>query len=161
MHQFFIKSKNQSNNSVAKCTNGNRQSVKKGVKNLHLNIRSLVNKVFEVKNIIKEERPHIFGLSECELRKGGNLDESKLRIPGYTILYPKSWESHGFARVIVYVKKNLEFEQVMEFDDDLVQAVWVRAGFKGQRKVYYCHFYREHTSTLGNSMASQKQHLKT
>ena len=161
-HEYFVKSKNQTNNSVAKYINGNRQRERKGVKNLHLNIRSLTNKVTEVKNIIKEQRPHIFGLSECELRKSGRqYDESKLKIPGYDILFPKSWESHGFARVLVYVKKNLEFVQVEELDDDLAQSVWLRAGFKGQKKVFYCHLYREHTSTLGNSIAAQKKSLET
>ena len=53
----------------------------KGIKNLHLNIRSLRFKVLEVKNIIKEHSPHIFGLSECELRKV-SINESDLKIPG-------------------------------------------------------------------------------
>ena len=147
---------------MAKCFNGNRQKERRGVKNLHLNIRSLGNKVTEVKNIVKEQRPHIFGLSECELRKtGGQFDEAKIKIPGYDVLFPKSWESRGFARVLVYVKKNLDFERVEELEDELTQSVWLKAGFKGQKKVFYCHVYREHTSTLGNSIAAQKTSLET
>ena len=84
-------------------------------------------KVFEVKNIIKEKSPHIFGLSECELRKVNNVyDEEKLKIPGYDLLFPKSWTEHGFARVIVYVKKTLKYEQVYDIEDDLVQSVWLK-----------------------------------
>ena len=41
----------------------------KGVHNLHFNIRSLKLKVGEVKNIVQAERPTIFGLSECELKR--------------------------------------------------------------------------------------------
>ena len=59
-------------NRYAKITYGNKSDSKKGLKNLHLNIRSLKNKVSEVKNIIKAEKPHIFGLSECEMRKSKN-----------------------------------------------------------------------------------------
>ena len=74
---------------------------------MHLNVRSVGKKVFEIKNIVKEHSPHILGLSECELKKvGGFLDESKLKVPGYTLLFPKSWNCHGFARALVYVKKN-------------------------------------------------------
>ena len=139
---------------------GNKQAVRRGIKNFHLNIRSLRNKVFEIKNIIKEHSPHIFGLSECELRKvGGYYDETRLKIPGYSILFPKSWTTHGFARVLVYVKDSLEFEQVKELEDDLVQSVWLRGNFKGCKKVYFCHCYREHTSTLGNSIRAQKSSL--
>ena len=72
-----------------------------------------------------------------------------------------SWESRGFARVLVYVKKNLDFERVEELEDELTQSVWLKAGFKGQKKVFYCHVYREHTSTLGNSIAAQKTSLET
>ena len=68
-----------------------------------------------IKNIVKQHHPHIIGLSECELRKqGGQYDETALKIPGYNLLFPKSWSSHGFARVVVYVKKTLEFEQIKD-----------------------------------------------
>ena len=140
--------------------NGNIASSPRGIRNSHLNIRSLAKKVFEVKNIVKENSPHIFGLSECELRKtDGQFDESKLKVPGYTLLFPKSWAVHGFARVVVYVKKTLEFEQVSELEDDLIQSIWIKGGFKKSKKIYFCHGYREHTSTDGNSLASQSRSL--
>ena len=99
-------------NFQARYTYGNKQS-KKGIKNFHLNIRSLGNKVSEVKKIIKEHHPHILGLSECELKKVGNkYDESKLKVPGYDLLFPKSWSEH--------VKRSLDYQQVPELQDDLV-----------------------------------------
>ena len=160
--QFFYKSKKQTSNYKAKYLNGNKQAVKRGIRSLHLNIRSLGNKVVEVKNIVREHSPHIFGLSECELKKiGGQYDENKLKVPGYSILFPKSWAAHGFARVLVYVKNTLEYEQVSELEDDLVQSVWLKAGFRNSKKVYFCHCYREHTSTLGNTISAQKACLGT
>ena len=141
--QFFIRSRKQTTNFMAKYKYGNRENVKKGIKNLHLNIRSLGNKVFEVRNIIKEHSPHIFGLSECQLKKiNGIYDEDKLKIPGYSILFPKSWELHGFARVLVYVKNSLEYEHIEQLEDNLVQSVWLKASFKGGKKIYFCHYYR-------------------
>ena len=50
----------QTGNFWARYTNGNGGSQPKGVKCLHLNIRSLKNKVFEIKNIIRQEKPSIF-----------------------------------------------------------------------------------------------------
>ena len=105
---------------------------------MHLNIRSLGNKVFELKSLVKEHTPHIFGVSECELRKvDGKFDEERLKIPGYNLLFPKSWNIHGFARVVVYVKKNFEYQQIHDLEDDLVQSVWLKGGYKTGRKFYF------------------------
>ena len=54
-------------NFLAKYTYGNKQQ--KGLTNFHLNIRSLKNKIPEVKNIINNDSPHIFGLSEVDSLK--------------------------------------------------------------------------------------------
>ena len=50
-HQFQKWGRKETSNFQAKYKNGNR---KKGILNLHLNIRSLNNKVIEVKNLIKQ-----------------------------------------------------------------------------------------------------------
>ena len=146
---YQTRGKKQSNNFLAKYLNGN---IRRGILNLHLNIRSVKNKIFEVKNIIKEHKPHILGLSECELKKENNqFDESLLKIPGYITLFPKSWTSLGQARVLVYVKKSLDFVQVHELENEEVQSVWIKGGFKNGKKIYFCHGYREHTVLAGIS----------
>ena len=153
--QFQTRGKQQTANFLAKYLNGN---IKKGILNAHLNIRSLANKVSEVKNIIKQHSPNILGLSECELRKvDGRFNESKLKIPGYTLLLPKSWSSKGIARVAVYVKKSFEFEQLHDLEGEEVQSIWLRGGYKNGKKIYFCHGYREH---LGNSLSSQRSNLE-
>ena len=147
-------------NFIARYVNGNKNSNPRGVKNSHLNIRSLGRKVFEVKNIVKQHSQHILGISEAELRKNENqFDEATLKVPGYTVLFPKSWTLHGYARVIVYVKNTLEYQQLFDLEDDDVQSIWIRAGFKNSKKVYYCHGYREHTTVDGNSINAQKRNL--
>ena len=111
-------------NFLARYTYGNKQS-QRGIKNIHLNIRSLSSKVIEVKNIIL-----------------------------HALLFPKSWSQHGLARVVVYVKKSFKFKQVPGIGDDVVQSVWLKGGFSYSRDIYFCHFYREHTSTLGSSIST-------
>ena len=158
MLHLYVLGKKQTSNFLSKYLHGN---IKKGILNLHLNIRSLNTKIVEIKKIVKENTPHIFGLSECELRKVNNqFDETKLKIPGYQVLYPKSWESLGFARVLVYVKKGFEFEQIHELEEDKVQSIWIKGGFKKSKKIYFCHGYREHTTTLGNSLTAQRATLE-
>ena len=145
-------------NFQARSVNGNIHR-KKGILNMHLNIRSLKNKVLEVKQVIKHNNPSIIGISEAELKKE-SVDEKSLKIPGYDLLFPKSWSRHGFARVVMYVKSSLHYEQVHDLEDDLIQSVWIRGGFKGSKKIYFCHIYREHSSSLGSSMACQRDYLE-
>ena len=76
-HNYMVrKGKKGTINFLFRYIHGNISQ--KGIKNLHLNIRSLRFKVLEVKNIIKEHSPHIFGLSECELKKV-SINESDLK----------------------------------------------------------------------------------
>ena len=86
------KREDQMSNFYARYTYGNKTR-QNGIKNLHLNIRSLSNKVIEIKKIVAEQKPHILGLSECEIRKiNGQFDEKKLKLPGYNLLFPKILE---------------------------------------------------------------------
>ena len=148
-------------NFYARYTYGNKQQTSRGIRNMHLNIRSLRNKVSEIKYLVKQHSPHIFGISECELKKvQDQYDETKLKIPGYDLLFPKSWSLHGYARVVMYVKSTLQYEQVHEIEDDVVQSIWIKGGFKNSRKIFFSHFYREHTSTLGNSLQNQRDYLE-
>ena len=77
----------------------------------------------EVKNLVQQEKPHILGLSECELRKSHH-NISSLKLPGYELILPKSWEVHGKPRVVVYVKKTLEYEHLHELENPEIQSIW-------------------------------------
>ena len=117
----------------------------KGIVNMHLNVRSLQFKVVEIKNLIKEHNPHIFGVSETELFRT-RIDEKLLKIPGYDIMFPKSWSLNGYARIVVYVKKTFKCQQVLDLQDDCVQSIWLKGGYKNCKDIYFCHVYREHLS---------------
>ena len=76
----------QTSNFKARYLYGN---IKRVISNIHVNIRSLYNKMSEVKNFILQEKPHILERSETELRKSyHNLN--KLKVPGYELLLPNS-----------------------------------------------------------------------
>ena len=144
-------------NFQARYLNGNIQK-KKGILNMHLNIRSLRHKVYEVKQIIKENNPTLLGLSECEIYKD-RVDEKLLKIPGYNILFPKSWDKHGFARVVVYVKKTFKYEQILDLEDDRVQSIWMKGCQRNSKELFFCHGYREHLT--GQGVAAQRDYLAT
>ena len=81
-----------------------------------------------------------------------------MKIPGYDILFPKSWQVEGIARVIVYVKKTFKYEQILDLENDHVQSIWIRGNFKNCRNIYFCHAYREHMSHL--PLESQRNRLE-
>ena len=81
-----------------------------------------------------------------------NTNVGLLSIPGYDILFPKSWDKYGFARVLVYVKKSFRFEQIYELENDVVQSIWLRGSYQNNKKIYFSHGYREHSSVMGSSI---------
>ena len=107
IYQKFILDSSKNPNCIARIINGNS---KRGVKTIHLNIRSLYNKVCEVKRLVKQENHHILGISEAELKKSHHSLNS-VKISGYDLILPKSWETIGKARVIVFIKNSVEYEQ--------------------------------------------------
>ena len=155
--QLLTLGANQTVNFKARYLHGNGK--KRGIVNIHVNIRSLYNKVSEVKRLVQQEKPHILGISECELKKSHH-SENKLKVPGYELLLPKSWQVHGKARVVVYIKKTLLYEQLSDLEHEDIQSIWLRAGFKSMKKIYFSHQYREHTNTIGNTMAAQRSALE-
>ena len=149
-------------NFYARYLNGNIKNSPKGIKVLHLNVRSLQNKVVDIKKIVQDESPHIFGCSECELVN--NYDENQiknLKVPGYELLMPKSWEAHGYARIVVYVKKSLKFQRMEILEDSHFQSIWIKCGFVNSKQGFYCHEYREHRSNIGGSIQNQLLKLTT
>ena len=52
----------------------------------------------------------------------------------------------NYARVIVYVKKSFKYQQIFQLEDERVQSVWLKGGYKNTRDILFCHAYREHLS---------------
>ena len=153
---FRIKGRRETPNFKARYINGNQRE--KGIKCIHLNIRSLKNKVNEVKNIILQHNPLILGLSEVELKQS-TMRISDFKIPGYDILLPKSWAFEGSARVLVYVKKSFQYEHLIDLEDNQIQSIWLRGSYKNSQKIYFCHAYREHMNDT--PISTQRSYLDT
>ena len=154
---YFVKQEVKDHNFWARYSNGNGQK-KKGILNMHLNIRSLKYKIHEIKNIVKEYGPHILGLSECELLKV-NIDEKSLKIPGYDVLYPSSWSVDGFARILVFVKKGFKYKQIKEIQNNQVQSIWIQGGYCHSKNIMFGHVYREHLPN--QNIAQQESYMSS
>ena len=63
----YRKSKKESPNFLSKYKYGNKHE--KGIKNMHINIRSIRHKLHEIKYIAQSHTPHKLGISETEIHK--------------------------------------------------------------------------------------------
>ena len=65
----------------------------KGIKILHLNIRSLYNKLDEIRLLVVESNPDILGISETWLHNG--IDDSEIHIPNFSLLRKDRRDGYG------------------------------------------------------------------
>ena len=54
----------------------------------------------------------------------------------------------------------MAYEQIHSLEDDTVQSIWIKGGFRKSKPIYYCHGYREHHSRLGGSLKNQRDYLE-
>ena len=40
-----------------------------------------------------------------------------------------------------------------------MQSIWLKGAFKNSKQLYFCHAYREHSSTMGGTINNQKEYL--
>ena len=85
----------------------------------------------------------IFGVVECCLKTED--DKSLVNMDGYDLLVEGgiSVTRRAAARVVVYIKSTLAYQQVKVLNNDLIPEVWIKAGHKGKRRSTYAFVYRE------------------
>ena len=86
---------------------------------------------------------------------------SKLNIDGYKLELPDSWTDFGQARMLVYVRNDVNFKrQMMQSDSDLPN-ITLEIGLGREKKTLVNYFYREWTSGVSGekSQASQINRL--
>ena len=113
-------------NKIQKIINGNRRTT--GFKFAVWNCgRGLVQETFsyklhEVKQFIISKKPHCFGIIETDFHSHNSRNNrchkyskeeifEMLRIDGYSIILPQTWEAHGQARLIVYVSDDVKHQR--------------------------------------------------
>ena len=64
-------------------------------------------------------------------------------------------------RIFVYVKKSLKFDRMQALENEHLQTIWIKCGFKNAKPSFVCQGYREYTSNLGASMNHQSEKLVT
>ena len=112
-------------------------------------------KLDEIKYFLIKYDVHIFGLMECDIHGiGSRIKRSnpastidildQLKIDGYDIRLPESWQAHSQARILVYIKQGLKvkWKKLDVIDRDL-PSISCEIGTGKERKTSVNFFYRE------------------
>ena len=109
-------------------------------------------KVREIAQYMEDYNIDLMGVAEIEMTKTKFHHEDLYEIQGYKIVKPKSWEKHGRARMVVYMRKSLE-EHVKilpgRMSDDQPD-VWLELNFPTMPTTEILFYYREWTDIWGN-----------
>ena len=145
-------------NKMLKIINGNRRSV--GYRLAVWNCgRGLVQEGFstkfqEVKHFLRSKKPHCFGVIESDLfspqsqtsRVRYTTAELKeiLKVDGYNIEFPKSWDTHGQARLICYVSQEIKCtRKILNASFDHLPTITLEIGLGKATKTIVHYYYRE------------------
>ena len=166
------------NNSAIHAINGNRKRT--GYKISFWNCRRKLlnsetyetNKFVDVKCFIQKYKPHVMGIIESDIYSPTYMGKrskfttlevrSKLKIEGYSLVFPESWNQHGQARIVAFVSDELVFKQKIEDPKySELPNITLEIGLGKEKKTNLNLFYREWTSgiTKENSQESQQKCL--
>ena len=131
-------------------------------------------KLNEIKQFVESKKPHCFGIIESDLfspesnvnrirKYTTNEIKEKLKIDGYKIELPKTWDIHGQARLICYVSEDLKYSRKY-FDPTFnhIPSITLEIGLGRATKTTVHYYYREWTNgvTGEDSSSSQLADLK-
>lgn len=105
----------------------------------HLNVRSLLPKLNEFKNIVDELNGDVIGLSETWL--SNNIPDDVIKIQGYNFVR-KDRQTRG-GGVGMYIKNNMKYD-VVNLEEINLEQVWVYINI-GKKKIAVGTIYRPPT----------------
>ena len=94
---------------------------RKGLHFLHLNARSVISKLVDLKRISQEARPAVLAVSESWL--DSSVTDDEVKIDGYTIL--RKDRNRNGGGVCMYVKNSIAFNRRSDFTSTLLESIWI------------------------------------
>lgn len=103
----------------------------------HLNVRSLLPKIDEIRYILHNVKFDVFCINESWLDNG--ISESEFNIDGYKTLY-RHRNRHG-GGIVVYIKENIIFTRRCDLEQTQVECLWIEVKFNN-KQLLLCSIYR-------------------
>ena len=129
-------------NKIKKMENGN---IRNSIKILSWNKGSslIKNSIEDLRDMVNDYKPEVFILNEFNLLSGE--DPAIAKIHGYRLEIDKIGESTKQHRTAIYVKENINYERMYQYENKLSSTVCLKVGYKGMKKIYICGYYRQFT----------------
>ena len=162
-------------NKVNKLVNGNKKTSGYNLAYWNCN-RGLLKsgdnnseKFTEIKLFIEEKQPHLFCIAETDIH--GNRSNKnrvvnfktqeiheKLKVEGYSVVLPETWEAYGQARILVFVSDKILAKKVdiSPADSDL-PTISFEIGFSRERKTLVNFYYRDWASGVTGEKSDSSQ----
>ena len=104
---------------------------------------NLKRRMPEIKALANINKLDILGVVECCLKSDD--DKALVDMEGYDLLVEDgiNMKRRAAARVVVYIKSSLAYQQVHVIYQDLIPEVWLKAGHKSKKRSTYAFVYRE------------------
>ena len=123
----------------------------RGLHICHINIRSVVKNIDQLKFKVQGTKLHIIGCSESWLHP--DIDSAQVSIPGYDLIRCDRTGRRG-GGVCVYVKHgvNYRFLTAMSHSSPNLEIVTVQIILPHTRPIYLCNIYRPPTADVSGSL---------
>ena len=161
-------------NKLSHIINGNRRNIGYTYMTWNCDKGFLTkNKIDDIKLAATKYNPHVIGVSEVNFKRNeSNKDDdkmnnltteqlkNKLEIPDYKIFLPESWEQHGLARIILYVKEDLKAKvKYPSMDTSQLQTITLELGYGRSKTHLFNFYYREWTNCVRGNRDNQEADL--
>ena len=110
----------------------------KGLHFLHLNARSLLPKIEELRLVAQNSHAAVIGITETWLDH--SVTDHEIIIPYYTVIRKdRNREGGG---VCMYIRTDLAFNQRNDISDDQLEMLWIELLLPHTRPILICTCYR-------------------
>lgn len=121
------------------CMYANQLPRARGFKVAHLNVRSMVNKMDDIRLLIQNKPFDIFTVSETWLTP--SILDSEVSLPGYTLVRHDRNKKRGGGTAI-FVRDGIPYRHRKDLSDEITETCWVEINRVKCKKQFVCCAYR-------------------
>ena len=114
--------------------------LQKGLKIVHINIQSLVNKLEHIKLLLDENQIHILCITETWLTN--NIDDCIVNIDGYNMYRMDRSNGKLHGGLMCYIKDGIAFKQNINLLDNDIEAIWIEVNMPKTKPILIGTVYR-------------------
>ena len=111
----------------------------KGLHFVHLNIRSILYKIHELRVLLSENRISVIAITETWLNS--SINDEEVYIDGYSILRRDRAGDHG-GGVCLYIRSDIAFNVREDLTPDGIESLWIDILLPHTKPITLCVVYR-------------------